>query len=201
MNTEKIYSRFIKIPAKRIICAMRGVRSGSNTYISPRAEISNPNRVTMGSNVVVEKYSRLIANGDSGSITIGDNVYIQPYVLIKANSGKIRIGNGCSVNDGSMLFGHGGLTIGNDVHISPGVVMVPMNHVYKDPNIIISEQGETREGIIIEDDVWVGAKVVILDGVTIGKGSVIGAGAVVTKSVPSYSVAVGSPAKVIKQRK
>ena len=201
MNAEKIYSRFIKIPVKRIVCATRGVKSGSNTFISPRAEISNPKSVTMGSDVVVEKYSRLIANGDSGSITIGDNVYIQPYVLIKANGGKIRIGNNCFVNDQSMLFGHGGLTIGNDVHISPGVMTIPMNHVYKNPDVLISDQGETRKGIIIEDDVWIGAKVVILDGVTIGKGSVIGAGAVITKSVPPYSVAMGVPAKVVKQRK
>lgn len=64
----------------------------------------------------------------------------------------------------------------------------------------IREQGVTREGIIIEDDCWLGSGVKVLDGVTIGKGCVIGANSVVTKDIPPYSVAVGAPARVIKKR-
>jgi acetyltransferase-like isoleucine patch superfamily enzyme len=200
MDIKNIYSKYIKILAKKMLCVLRGVHSGRNTFISTKAKIVNAGKISLGDDVTIEEYARIIANGDQASIDIGNYVFIQPYAMIKANGGKIRIGNLCSVNDNSMLFGHGGLTIGNEVHISPGVVMLPMNHIYKDPDIVISDQGETRKGIIVEDDVWIGANVVILDGVTIGKGSVIGAGAVVSKSIPPYSVAVGVPAKVIKQR-
>ncbi|MBN2571055.1 MAG: hypothetical protein JXA68_02910 [Ignavibacteriales bacterium] len=79
-------------------------------------------------------------------------------------------------------------------------MMIPQNHNYSDPNVSIAEQGITAEGIKIEDDVWIGAGVKILDGIKIGKGSVIGAGSVVTHDVSPYSIAVGSPAKVIKKR-
>ena len=75
-----------------------------------------------------------------------------------------------------------------------------MNHIYDDPKISIRLQGIRANGIKIEDDVWLGVGSTVLDGVTIGKGSVIGAGAVVTKNIPPYSVAVGVPANVIKER-
>ena len=192
--------KFIKVMIKKIICFFRGVKSGYNTFISPKVEIVNSKNITLGNNVVVEKYSRLIANGKSAEISVGDNTYIQSYVLLKTNGGKIKIGKDCTINDYSVLYGHGGLIIGNDVHISTHVIIVPMNHIYKNPHIPISKQGEIRKGIVIEDDVWIGANAVILDGVQIGKGTVVGAGAVVTKSIPPFSVVGGVPAKVIKKR-
>jgi acetyltransferase-like isoleucine patch superfamily enzyme len=120
--------------------------------------------------------------------------------MLSTSGGWIKIGNNCTVNSFAVLYGHGGLEIGNGVRISAHVVIVPMNHIYKNPAIPIWMQGETRKGIKIEDDVWIGAGAKVLDGVKIGKGSVIGAGAVVTEDIPSYSVAVGVPAKVIKKR-
>jgi acetyltransferase-like isoleucine patch superfamily enzyme len=150
--------------------------------------------------VAIERYVRLVADGDSAEINIGDGTYIYPYVLIKAYNGKINIGKNCTVNDYSILYGHGDLIIGDDVHIAAHTVIVPMNHIYQDPKVPISQQGISKIGVTIEDDVWIGVSTVILDGVKIGKGAVIGAGAVVTKSVPAYSVAAGVPARVIKQR-
>lgn len=190
----------LKIFIKKLICISRGVKSGYNTFISPKVEIVNSKNIALGSNVVIEKYTRLIANGDSAEISIGDNTYMQSYVLLKTNGGKIKIGKDCTINDYSVLYGHGGLIIGNDVHISTHVIIVPMNHIYKNPNISISKQGESKKGVIIEDDVWIGVNAVILDGVRIGKGCVVGAGAVVTKSIPPFSVVAGVPAKVIKKR-
>jgi acetyltransferase-like isoleucine patch superfamily enzyme len=91
--------------------------------------------------------------------------------------------------------------IGDGVYTGTHVQIAAVNHVYSDPDKFIKDQGITAQGIRIEDDVWLGSTVVVVDGVTIGKGSVVGAGAVVTKDLPPYSVAVGVPAKIVKDRR
>lgn len=93
------------------------------------------------------------------------------------------------------------MEIGNSVLIATQCVLISANHNFSDISKPIAEQGETREKIVIEDNVWLGASVKILAGVRIGEGSVIDAGAVVTKDIPPYSIAVGVPAKVIGYRK
>jgi acetyltransferase-like isoleucine patch superfamily enzyme len=80
-------------------------------------------------------------------------------------------------------------------------MMIAANHVFSDPDRPIHSQGLDHAPITIEDDVWIGGRVNVVAGVTVGRGSVIGAGAVVTKDVPPYSVAVGVPARVIKSRR
>ena len=196
-----LYTEMIKKPIKKLICLTRGVKSGTNTFISWRAEIINPKKIELGSDAVIERYARLVANGDLAEIKLGDNTYLHPYVLLKADNGKINIGKNCTVNDYAILYGHGGLIIGDDVHIGAHVVISPVDHIYLDPNVAISKQGISKVGITIEDDVLICASAVILDGTRVGKGCVIGAGAVVTESIPPYSVAAGVPARVIKQRK
>jgi acetyltransferase-like isoleucine patch superfamily enzyme len=104
------------------------------------------------------------------------------------------------VNAYCVLLGHGGLEVGNFVRIAPHCVIAAMNHVFSDPERLIIEQGLRYEGIRIEDDVWLGAHVTVLDGCTVGRGSVVAAGAVVTESIPPLSVAAGCPARVIKRR-
>jgi acetyltransferase-like isoleucine patch superfamily enzyme/putative methionine-R-sulfoxide reductase with GAF domain len=117
---------------------------------------------------------------DNTAIEIGESTYIGPYVCI-AGPGHIKIGKNCLIAAQAGLFAN--------------------NHIYSDPTANINSQGVTREGIVIEDDCWLGAGVKVLDGVTIGEGSIIGAGAVVTKDIPPFSIAVGVPAKVIRSRK
>ena len=95
----------------------------------------------------------------------------------------------------------GSVSIGNYVMMGPEVYITTVNHKHDRIDIPMMHQGNTEdEPIIIEDDVWIGRRAIILGGVTIGKGSVVGAGAVVTKDVPPYSVVGGVPAKVIKNR-
>jgi acetyltransferase-like isoleucine patch superfamily enzyme len=92
------------------------------------------------------------------------------------------------------------LKIGDGVRIGAGTVIIPSNHVFSDPDVPIYLQGSAGTGICIEDDVWIGANCTILDGVHIGQGSVIAAGAVVNKDVAPYSVVGGVPARLIKKR-
>jgi acetyltransferase-like isoleucine patch superfamily enzyme len=184
-----------------IICLLRGITNGGiNVSISPWAKIKGGNRIRLGNNVMIERDVMLNAGEPNSSIEIGADTWLFYHCMLSASGGWIKIGSNCTVNSFAVLYGHGGLEIGNGVRISAHVVIVPMNHIYKNREIPIYMQGETRKGIKIEDDVWIGAGAKILDGVKIGTGSVIGAGAVVTKDIPPYSVAVGIPARVIKKR-
>jgi acetyltransferase-like isoleucine patch superfamily enzyme len=110
----------------------------------------------------------------------------------------IKIGQDSLIGEYSVIRGQGGVQIGDRVYTSPFTQIIAVNHVFDDPRRPFIEQGITAEGIIIEDDVWLGAGAIITDGVRVGKGAVVAAGAVVTKDVPPHTVVGGVPAKPIK---
>lgn len=136
-----------------------------------------------------------------GTITIGRDCYIHRGAILATYGGHIVIGDHCTVNPYSILYGHGGLRIGNYVRIATHCVIVPANHGFDQLDVPIARQHVAAMGIEIEDDVWLGANSTVLDGVTIGHGSVIGAGTVVTKSIRPLSICVGNPARVIGDRR
>ncbi len=135
-----------------------------------------------------------------GNIIIGENSSIDFGAILRAYGGEIFIGSNCSINPYCILYGHGGLKIGNGVRIAAHTIIIPANHIYTDPSIEIRLQGETKKGITILDDVWIGAGARILDGVTIGKGAIIAAGSVVNRYCEPYGVYAGVPAKLVKRR-
>jgi acetyltransferase-like isoleucine patch superfamily enzyme len=110
----------------------------------------------------------------------------------------IKIGRNSLIGEYSVVRGQGGVEIGDRVYTSPFTQIIAVNHVFDDPNRPFVEQGITAEGIVIEDDVWLGAGAVITDGVRVGKGAVVAAGAVVTKDVSPHTVVGGVPARPIK---
>jgi acetyltransferase-like isoleucine patch superfamily enzyme len=110
----------------------------------------------------------------------------------------IKIGSNSLIGEYSVIRGQGGVKIGDRVYTSPFTQIIAVNHVFDDPNRPFTEQGITAEGILIEDDVWIGAGAIITDGVKVGKGAVVAAGAVVTQDVPPHTVVGGVPAKQIK---
>lgn len=110
----------------------------------------------------------------------------------------IKIGSDSLIGEYSVIRGQGGVQIGDRVYTSPFTQIIAVNHVFDDPNQPFVDQGITAEGIVIEDDVWLGAGAIITDGVRVGKGAVVAAGAVVTKDVPPHTVVGGVPAKPIK---
>lgn len=191
---------FLRNIIKKCLCLIRGIKAGTNVYVSPLAVIRNKGSIEISDDTVVERNAELIVNNDKSYISIGCSTYLYSYCRLETHNGWIKIGKDCSINRFSILAGHGGLEIGNYVRIGPDVIIYAANHIYSNPDIPIKDQGLSFHGIKIEDDVWIGAGAKILDGVTIGRGSVIGAGAVVTKDIPPYSIAVGVPARAIKKR-
>lgn len=145
----------------------------------------------------VEKGFNIICN--NGDIEIGDGFYGGKYGEIESIDGKITIGNRVFFNDRIKIVGMGKIKILDDCIFGPGVQIYDHNHKFKDIKRTISKQGFSIGEIFIEEDVWIGANTIITEGVKIGRHSVIGANSVVTKDIPEYSVAVGSPAKVIKK--
>ena len=112
----------------------------------------------------------------------------------------IEIGHRFSVNSGAILDGRGGITIGNDVMIGPHTAIYSSGHNFSQPCQPMTSLDHIMAPVVIEDDVWIGAHVCILGGVTIGRGSVIAAGAVVTKNVEDFTIVSGIPAQVIGKR-
>ncbi len=123
-------------------------------------------------------------------IEIGQNTFVMNhaelhvYIFRNLPNAGIKIGRNCLISEFNVLRGQGGITIGDNVFTAGHVQILAVNHVYSNPNRPIIEQGITAQGIVIEDDAWIGAGAIILDGVRIGKGAVIAAGAVVTHDVP-----------------
>lgn len=113
----------------------------------------------------------------------------------------MQIGDNCSINECCYFHARGGIKLGNWVRIGPNVGFFTWNHGHSDPDKPIKQQGFILKPIVVEDDVWIGNNATILQGVTIGAHSIIGAGAVVTKDVPLYSIVGGVPAKLIKDRR
>jgi acetyltransferase-like isoleucine patch superfamily enzyme len=142
----------------------------------------------------------LVVAPEPASLRIGAGTHVEQFATVNTYGGSITIGRGCSVGPYSLIYGHGDVTIGDDVLIASHVAVIPSNHNFREAGTIIS-QGTTDLGIVIESDVWIGAHVVILDGVRIGTGSVIAAGAVVASDVPPRSVMGGVPARPIGSRK
>lgn len=128
----------------------------------------------------------------------GKNVNLEKGADFGSGRG-IRIGNNSGI--GVKCSVRGPLDIGDNVMMGPEVIIMTSSHNYENVTVPMNQQGASpKQKITICDDVWIGTRVIILPGVTIGKGSIIGAGAVVTKDVPEYAIVGGVPAKIIKYR-
>ncbi len=132
------------------------------------------------------------------SLSLGKRTIIEHGATLNNGMGNISIGDYSRIGLNNTVIGP--VSVGSDVHLAQNVVVSALNHNFADPSRKISEQGVTAKEIIIEDDVWVGANVVITAGVRIGSHSVIGAGSVVTRDIPAGSLAFGVPATIRKRQ-
>ena len=181
----------------RLILKMDGVAA-----IESRVRIRFADQVKLGHGVYIDEgvYLHACPNGieiGAGSIVMHGAI-LHVYNFRDMKQSGIKIGRDSLIGEYSVIRGQGGVSIGDRVYTSPFTQIIAVNHVFDDPNRPFVEQGITAEGIVIEDDVWLGAGAIITDGVRVGKGAVVAAGAVVTKDVPPHTVVGGVPAKPIK---
>lgn len=172
---------------------------GVGTIVSPKADVRPPGNLYLGSNDNIEDYSALLMH--NAQIKIGNRAEIKSFARIHANFGDITIGDDCSLNYYSMILGErAGIDIGSGVRIGAHSLLIGSSHITESVNIPIFTQGISSRGIVIENDVWIGSNVTILDGVRVGAGSILAAGAVVVDDVPELTIVGGVPARIIKKR-
>ncbi len=150
----------------------------------------------IGKNVRFEDDVRLLS---PERVSIGDDVLLMYGVYVSPCGAHITIGSNTHFAPYGVLYGP--LTIGSNVAVAAHVVFASVGHGYDRVDVPMVDQPTTSRQIVIEDDVWIGANAVIIGGVTVGTGTIVGAGAVVTKDVPPFSVVGGTPARVIRDRR
>ena len=175
--------------------------------IGKNVRVSYPAHLQLGKDTIIEDGAEINCLSSQG-IKVGDRVTIGKYALIRpSNLYGGPIGEGLVIGDYSNIGPYsyigcsGKITIGKHVMMGPRVSIYAENHVFDNPDILMKDQGVEKKEVIIEDDCWIASNSIILAGVTIGKGSLIAAGSVVTENVAPYSVVAGVPAKWIKSRK
>jgi acetyltransferase-like isoleucine patch superfamily enzyme len=170
---------------------------GRNTWLNAKVP---GGRIQIEDNSYILDAVNLLCQNDYGTIILRENVSVDRGVDIKAIGGRVEIQPGTYIGPYVCMAGPGNITIGKDCLIGSHTSIYANNHIFSDLTTPIRLQDTTQKGIVIEDDCWLGTGVKVLDGVTIGRGSVIGAGAVVTKNIPPLAIAVGVPAQVIRYR-
>ena len=191
-----------------LLCCGRNYPAGNSWGIRLSCRIGrflaqHHGRVEIALDARISADARLHAR--EGQIRIGHRSLVAPGAIVQGN---VRIGDDCSIQNYTMLVGYGSseddaglISVGNGVRIAAHGMIVAANHRFDRPDLPIHQQGMQFASIWIGDDVWIGANCCILAGVSIGSGSVIGAGSVVTRDIPPMSIAVGNPAKVIRNRR
>lgn len=182
----------------RLILRMDGVAA-----IEDGVRLRFASNIRLGTGVYLDQGTYLHATHKGIEIGAGSFVMhgsvLHVYNFRNLPHAFIRIGRDSLIGEYNVLRGQGGISIGDRVYTAPQVQILAVNHEFGDPTRPMVEQGISAQGIVVEDDVWIGAGAIITDGVRIGRSAVIAAGAVVTEDVPSRTVVGGIPARVLRE--
>lgn len=176
-------------------------RMSTAGYISPRASIYARN-LTLGKYAFLGDGVTIFDRAGGASVVIGDEVYINKDTIIElGKGGSLSIGDRTTIQPNCQFSAYTGtIKIGDDVQIAPNCAFYPYDHGMYLDKPMNTQPLLSKGGIVVEDDVWLGYGVIVLDGVRIGRGAVIGAGSVVNQDIPSGAIAVGVPVRVVKNR-
>ena len=174
---------------------------GENVKIGANVKFLNPQLISIGDNVTIGNDCTINAR-EGTHVTIDNGVILceRVYLDTQCEGGYIEIGASAYLGTGTTIHGHRGLEIGDHALIAQNVTITPYSHIFDNPKANIISQGGHMKKVVVGRDSYIGMGVCVMYSGDIGEGSVIGAGSVVVKPIPKYSVAVGCPAKVIKNR-
>jgi acetyltransferase-like isoleucine patch superfamily enzyme len=166
--------------------------------------LRHPKKITIGANTFIDDNVVLDAKGEENEgISIGENVYVGRNSILSCKEGSIYLDDFCNISANCMLLSETEIRLGKYCFLAGQCYLVAGgNHTFDDISTpIMFQPSYSKGGIQVGEDVWLAAGVIVLDGANVGRGTVVGAGSVVTESLPEYCIAVGSPAQKIKERK
>lgn len=172
---------------------------GSSAILGRGLVIRHPGGISLGNRVAVDDYVMLDASGaGSQGVTIGDEVLLSRNCIIQGKTGPLSIGSRSDIGCNTVITSISGITVGDHILIGGNCYIGGGRYVADRRDVPIMDQGMYSRGpVVIEDDVWIGAGAMVLDGVQVRRGSIIGAGALVTRDVPEYTIVAGVPARVV----
>ncbi|MEW6001532.1 MAG: acyltransferase [Nitrospirota bacterium] len=176
-------------------------KAGKGVIFGTNVVLRHPHKIYIGDNVVVDDNCVLDAKGDDNKgIFIGNSVFVGRNTILCCKDGDIFIDDNVLIGFNCEIFSANFVKLGKNIQIAAYSYLNGGTHNFDRTDIPVLEQERSGKGIIVEDNVWLAANVKVLDGVVIGKDSIVGAGAVVNQDVPPFSIAAGVPAKVIRGR-
>jgi len=177
-------------------------RVGRNVTFGANVVLRHPHKIAIGDNVVIDDHCCLDAKGTTNEgIRIGTGVFVGRNTILSCKNGDIVIDDHANVGFNVEVFSAGRVRIGKDVLIAAYTYLVGGDHLFDRVDIPVLHQGRTAQGIEVDDNVWLGAHVVVSDGSRVGRDAIIGAGAVVRGEIPPFAIAAGVPARVIRDRR
>jgi acetyltransferase-like isoleucine patch superfamily enzyme len=177
-------------------------RVGRNVTFGINVVLRHPKKIRLGDNVVIDDNVVLDAKGqDNNGITIGDGVFVGRNTILSCKNGDIILDDNANLGFNCEIFSASRVRIGKNILMAAYVYLVGGTHHFDRTDIPILYQERSSQGIEVDDNAWIGAHAVIFDGVRIGKECIIGAGAVVNRDIPDWQIAIGAPAKVLKDRR
>jgi acetyltransferase-like isoleucine patch superfamily enzyme len=178
-------------------------RIGRNVTFGRNITIRHPHKIKIGDNCIVDENCVLDAKGDDPrGIELGNNCVLSRNNILSCKGGYIKLGDGTNIAQNSLVHSEVAVEMGKNTLVASYVYFVGGgNHDFSRTDVpVIQQPSLSRGGIFIEDNCWFGASVIVLDGSKIGRDCVIGAGAIVNSDLPPYSLAVGTPARVLRNR-
>ncbi len=175
---------------------------GRNVVFGANVTLRHPHKIAIGDNVVIDDGCCLDAKGtDNRGITIGRGVFVGRNTILSCKNGDIEIDEDANLGFNTEIFSASRVRVGRKVLIAAYTYLVGGDHLYDRTDIPVLDQGRTARGIEVDDHAWLGAHVVVTDGSRVGRDAIIGAGAVVVGDIPPFAIAVGTPAKVLRDRR
>jgi acetyltransferase-like isoleucine patch superfamily enzyme len=176
-------------------------KCGKGVIFGKDLTLRHPHKIEIGKQVVIDDHCLLDAKGvDNRGIRIGDKTFLGRNTILSCKNGDILLGKNVNIGFNCYIFSGSEVSLADNVLMAAYCYLIGGDHDMTDSKEAVASQGSSSYGIRVGENAWLGAGVKVQDKTEIGAFSIVGTGAVVTKDIPEYSVAVGIPAKVVKQR-